>query len=144
MKLKKNTMILNVLLSIVLGAGLLTGMIWRAIQPNVVLPKLDLTAMAALILTALLLEYLLTGSKKRAWGLQTVLAAVTFLILPWAASLNGAGIKTALCGTVLFVILTRMFDWTTERTELMGNGKAAVTAAAFGLYLACQCLMGMI
>lgn len=143
MKLKKNTMILNGLLSIVLGAGLLTGMIWRTIQPNVVLPKLDLTVMAALILMVLLAEYLLAGSKKRVWAVQTVLAAAAFLLLPWAASSNGAGIRTAFCGTVLFVILTRMFDWSVERAELMGNGKAAVTAAAFGLYLACQCLQGM-
>ncbi len=142
--MKKNTMILNGLLAIVLGAGMLIGMVWRTVQPNVVLPKMDLTGMAALILIALLLEYVLTGAKKRAWAVQTVLAAVTFLVLPWAAALQGAGIQMTICGTVLFVVLTRMFDWTAERVELSGNGKGAMAASAFGIYLACQCLMGMI
>lgn len=142
--MKKNTMILNVLLAAVLTIGLLIGMIWRTFQPNVVLPKLDVPAMAALILLSLLLEYFLTGTKKRVWGMQIILAAVTFWLLPTVAGLKTAGIVTMLCGTAAFVILTILFDWTVERVELSGNGKGAMTAAAFGLYLACQCFMGML
>lgn len=142
--MKKNTMILNILLAAVLSIGLLTGMVWRTFQPNVVLPKLDLPAMAALILFSLLLEYFLTGTKKRIWGMQILLAAVTFWLLPTAAGLKTAGIVTMLCGTVAFTILTILFDWTAERVELSGNGKGTMAASAFGIYLACQCFMGMI
>lgn len=137
-------MILNVLLAAVLTIGLLIEMIWRTFQPNVVLPKLDVPAMAALILLSLLLEYFLTGTKKRVWGMQIILAAVTFWLLPTVAGLKTAGIVTMLCGTAAFVILTILFDWTVERVELSGNEKGAMTAAAFGLYLACQCFMGML
>lgn len=142
--MKKNTMILNILLAAVLSIGLLTGMVWRTFQPNVVLPKLDLPAMAALILFSLLLEYFLTGTKKRIWGLQILLAAVTFWLLPTAAGLKTVGIVTMFCGTAAFTILTILFDWTAERVELSGNGKGAMAASTFGIYLACQCFMGMI
>lgn len=142
--MKKESMILNTLLAVVLGAGLLLGMVWRAFQPNVVLPDLDIPAMAALVLIALVLEYLMTGTKKRAWALQIVLAAATFLVLPWAADLAYAGIKMAVCGTVVFAALTWMFDFAADRLEVTADSKLAVIPTAFVMYLACQCFMGMI
>ena len=142
--MKKDSMILNTLLAVVLGAGLLLGMVWKVFQPNVVLPDLDIPAMAALVLIALVLEYLLTGTKKRAWALQIVLAAATFFVLPWAADLYYAGIKAAVCGTVVFVALTWMFDFAVDRLEVTADCKYAVIPTAFVMYLACQCFMGMI
>ena len=119
-------------------------MVWRVFQPNVVLPDLDIPAMAALVLIALVLEYLLTGTKKRAWAVQIVLAAVTFLVLPWAADLYYAGIKVAVCGTVVFAVLTWMFDFAAERMEATTDCKFSMIPTAFVMYLACQCFMGMI
>ena len=142
--MKKESMILNTLLAVVLGVGLLIGMVWRVFQPNVVLADLDIPAMAALVLIALVLEYLLTGTKKRAWAVQIVLAAVTFLVLPWAADLYYAGIKVAVCGTVVFAVLTWMFDFAVDRLEVTTECKFAVIPTAFVMYLACQCFMGMI
>lgn len=142
--MEKKTMILNALLAATLGAGLLVGMIWRAFQPNVVLADLDIPAMAAIVLIALLIEYFVTGLQKRAWVLQIILAAVTFAVLPWAADLPYAGIKTALCGTVVFAVLTWMFDSIAQRLDVTTECKGAMVPTAFVLYLACQCFMGMI
>lgn len=142
--MKKNTMILNMLLAVVLTAGLMTGMIFRTFQPNVVLPNLDIPAMAALILTALLLEYLTVGTQKRAWVFQTLLTAVTFAALPFAVQLPSAGVETVVCATVAFVILTWLFDQAAERLSVVSNGKGAMIPTAFVLYLACQSFMGMI
>lgn len=142
--MKKESMILNTLLAVVLGAGLLTGMVWRAFQPNVVLPDLDIPAMAALVLIALVLEYLLTGTKKRAWTVQIVLAAVTFAVLPWIADLPYMGLMTVVCGTVVFAGLTWLFDFAVDRLEVTTDCKLAVIPTAFVMYLACQCFMGMI
>ena len=86
--MEKKSMTLNVLLAVVLGAGLLVGIIWKAVMPNVVLSDLDIPAMAAIVLIALVIEYLLKGTQKRAWAVQIVLAAVTFAVLPWAADLR--------------------------------------------------------
>lgn len=142
--MEKKSFVLNVLLAGVLGAGLLVGIIWRAFQPNVVLADLDIPAMAAIVLIALLIEYFVTGAQKRAWALQIILAVVTFAVLPWAADLYYAGIKVAVCGGVVFVVLTWIFDSVVSRLEVTTECKGVVIPTAFVLYLACQCFMGMI
>ena len=142
--MKKESMILNTLLAVVLAAGLLVGMVWRTFQPNVVLADLAIPAMAALVLIALVLENLIFGTKERAWVPQIVLAAVTFAVLPWAADLPVAGIKVAACGTVVFAALTWLFDSIVQRMEVTTDCKYAVIPTAFVMYLACQCFMGMI
>lgn len=142
--MKEKTWLLNTLLAMVLGAGLLIGEVSRAFVPNEVLPNLDITAMVAITLIALLVEYYMAGAGKRAWAVQILLAAVTFLALPWAADLFYAGVKTALCGGIVFGITTWLFDSIVKRMKVTTEGKGSLIPAAFILYLACQCFMGMI
>ena len=142
--MEKKSMTLNVLLAVVLGAGLLVGIIWKAVMPNVVLSDLDIPAMAAIVLIALVIEYLLKGTQKRAWAVQIVLAAVTFAVLPWAADLPTAGLAVTACGTAVFAVLTWMFDAVAQRMDVTADCKYAMIPTAFVLYLACQCFMGMI
>ena len=142
--MEKKSMILNTLLAVVLGAGLLIGIVWRAFQPNVVLADLDIPSMAAIVLIALLIEYLVKGTQKRAWAVQIILAAVTFAVLPWAADLPTAGVKLTVCGTVVFAVLTWLFDCVAERMDVTTDCKGAMVPTAFVLYLAWQCFMGMI
>ena len=141
--MKKNTMMVNTLLAVVLGAGLLAGMVWRTFMPYVVLPELDVIAMAAITLIALVVEYYMTGVQKRDWILQVVLATVTFGGLALAAELPYAGIKTFLVGAVVFAVVTFLFDSMVKRLEVTTDKKYAVIPTAFVLYLACQCFMGM-
>ena len=141
--MKKNTMMVNTLLAVVLGTGLLVGMVWRTFMPYVVLPELDIIAMAAITLIALVLEYYMTGVQKREWALQVVLAAVTFGGLALAAGLPCAGIKNFMVGAVVFTIVTFLFDSMVKRLEVTTDKKYAVIPTAFVLYLACQCFMGM-
>lgn len=142
--MEKKSFVLNVLLAVVLGAGLLVGMVWRAFQPNVVLADLEIPSIAALVLIALVIEYLVKGTQERAWLQQTILAAVTFAILPLAAGLSCAGVGVTLCGTVVFTVLTWMFDAVADRMEITADCKFAMIPTAFVMYLACQCFMGMI
>ena len=142
--MEKKSFVLNILLAAVLGAGLLVGMVWSAFQPNVVLADLELPAIAALILIALVIEYLIKGTQKRAWIVQIVLAAVTFAVIPFAAGYAAAGFKLILCGTAMFAALTFIFDSVAERVNVTCDCKCAMIPTAFVMYLACQCLMGMI
>ncbi len=142
--MEKKSFVLNVLLAAVLGAGLLVGIIWSAMVPNVVLADLEIPAIAALVLIALVIEYLWKGTQKRAWAAQIVLAAVTFAILPLAAGYAGAGIGLILCGTAVFAVLTFVFDSVAERLDVTCDCKCAMIPTAFVMYLACQCFMGMI
>lgn len=142
--MEKKSMDLNVLLAVVLGAGLLVGMVMKAVQPKIVLADLEIPSMAALVLIALLMEYFTKGTQKRAWGLQILLAAVTFGVLPMAAGLLVPVVKTALCGAAVFGILTWMFDFAADRIQVTVDCRYAMVPTAFVLYLACQCFMGMI
>ena len=142
--MEKKNFVLNVLLAVVLGAGLLVGMVWKAFQPNVVLADLELPAIAALVLIALVIEYLWKGTQKRAWAVQIVLAAITFAVILFAAGYAGTGIGLILCGTVMFTALTWIFDSVAERLDVTCDCKCAMIPTAFVMYLACQCFMGMI
>ena len=142
--MEKKNFVLNVLLAVVLGADLLVGMVWKAFQPNVVLADLELPAIAALVLIALVIEYLWKGTQKRAWAVQIVLAAITFAVIPFAAGYAGTGIGLILCGTAMFTVLTWIFDSVAERLDVTCDCKCAMIPTAFVMYLACQCFMGMI
>ena len=142
--MEKKSFVLNVLLAVVLGAGLLVGMVWSVFQPNVVLADLDIPSIAALVLIALVIEYLVKGAEKRAWVIQIILAAVTFAVLPFAAGYAGAGLGVTVCGTVVFAVLTWLFDAVADRMEITADCKYAMIPTAFVMYLACQCFMGMI
>lgn len=141
--MKKNTMLANTLLAVVLGAGLLVAMIWRIFVPNVVLPQLDVNAMVGITLITLCLEYYMIGKQERSWLLQVVLATVTFGGLALAAGLADAGFKTFVHGAVVFMVVTFLFDTMVRRLEVTTDRKCAVIPTAFILYLASQCFMGM-
>ena len=96
--MKKNTMMVNILLAVVLGIGLLVGMIWRTYMPYVVLPELDVTAYVGISLIALVLEYFFAGTQKRNWVLQVVYAAATFILLALVAGVAHNGYLSGLWG----------------------------------------------
>ena len=141
--MKKSTMMVNTLLPVVLGIGLLVGMVWRTCMPFVVLPKLDVIAIAGITLISLVVEYYMVGKVKRNWIPQILLAAVTFGGLGMAAGVAGVGINTFLVSAVAFAVLTFVFDSVVCRLEVTTDKKCAVIPTAFVLYLACQCFMGM-
>ena len=141
--MKKNTMMVNTLLAVVLGVGLLVGMVWRTFMPYVVLPRLDVNAYVGITLIALLLEYYMAGVQKRNWVLQIVLASLTFGGLSLAAGLSYGGVGTFVYGAAVFAVITFLFDSMISRMELTTDKKCAAIPTAFVLYLACQCFVGM-
>lgn len=141
--MKKSTMMVNTLLAVVLGIGLMVGMVWRTCMPNVVLPALDVISIVGIILIALVLEYYMAGKVKRSWVPQIVLAAVTFGGLGMVAGAPGVGVNTFFVGAIAFAVLTFVFDSMIARLEVTTDKKCAVLPTAFTLYLACQCFMGM-
>lgn len=141
--MKKNTMMANTLLAVVLGAGLLVAMILRTFVPNVVLPQLDLNAMVGITLITLCLEYYIVGKQERRWLIQIVLATVTFGGMPLAAGLLDTVLRNCITGAIVFTIVTFLFDSMVRRLEVTTERKCAIIPTAFVLYLACQCFMGM-
>lgn len=144
--MKNKDMLLNSLLAGILGIGLLAAMICRTFQPYIVLPKLNIPSMAGIMLIALVLEYYITSEMKRFWVVQSLLAGITFVLLPLAAGIISAGEAGLLffSAAMLFLSLLFVFTAITKRMNATLVPKTAVIPIAFGMFLACQSFAGII
>ncbi len=136
---------LGILLACVVGIAMLTAMLVRAFLPRVILPKLNAETLILLSLTALVLDhYLVRG--RRDFRLLPLYAALIFGLFPWLScfALPLEALRTALLGTVIFILTTLIFDSITERLSSGPASKAAPLISAFGLFLATQCLAGIL
>ena len=144
--MKENTFLLNILLVAAVGLALLACVVIKAFLPTVCLPRLDLPAMTALSLLALLAEHYLAPGAKRVWVPVLLLGCVTFGLLPVAAGLAGAdraGVL-ALAGGAVFGAVTWLFDQAAQRIGSGPAAKAAPVLTALGLFLASQCFTGIL
>lgn len=144
--MKNKTYLLNTLLAAVLGIYLMVCLFVRAFFPAVILPKVNIPNLVLLSLIALVLDHYLAPDAKRCYICIPVFAALTFGLLPFAASFAGAmeALKLALAGGIVFTVTTWLF---TEIQERLSSGPAAKAAAFFSavsLYMAAQCFMGIL
>lgn len=144
--MKNNTYMLNTVLAALVGICLLIAVFVRAFAPNVIIPQLDVINLVALSLAALLLEHYLAPNAKRCYVCAAIFAALTFGILPAAACFVTAAeaVKLAVLGAVVFTACTWLFTTMADRLSTGPAAKAAPLVSAFCLYLAAQCLMGML
>ena len=144
--MKNNKYMLNTLLAVVVLLAAATMMVLRLIQPAVILPKVNIPNLVLLSLVALLADHYLAPKAGRCYICISVLAAVTFGLLPFAAGIIGAGeiLKVALVGAVVFTATTFLFTSMADRLSSGPKAHAAALLSAFGLYLAAQCFAGMI
>lgn len=144
--MKNKTYTLNTLLAVILGAVLLIAVFVRTFAPAIILPELDLPNMVLLSLLALLLDHYLAPGAKRCYICIPVFSAITFGLLPFAACFVGAldALKLALIGCAVFTAATWLFTSMEDRLSTGPAAKAAPIVSALGLYLAAQCLMGIL
>lgn len=144
--MKENKYFLNTALAVTLGLALGAAVLVRAFAPAVILPELNAVSMVALSLMALLADHYLAPGAARCWICIPVLSAVTFGLLPFAACFAGLtqAALLAVKGGVVFTVTAFLFTSIQDRLSSGPAAKAAPLASAFGLYLAAQCLMGII
>lgn len=145
--MKENKYFLNTALAGVLGLWLLAEVLVRAFLPNHFLPQmLNIPGMVLLSLIALLLDHYIAKNAPRCYICIPVCAVLAFGLLPFAAcivSLQEAA-KLAVVGGAVFTVTTFLFSSVQERLASGPAAKAAPVLSAFGLFLASQCLTGMI
>lgn len=144
--MNENKYFLSTALAVTLGLALGAAIVVRTFAPAVIIPELNAVNMVLLSLIALLADHCLAPGAKRCWICIPVLSAVTFGLLPYAAcfvSLADAGLL-AVKGGVIFTVTTFLFTSIQDRLSSGPAAKAAPVCSAFGLYLAAQCLMGII
>lgn len=144
--MKNKTYTLNTLLAVILGAVLLIAVFVRTFAPAIILPELDLPNMVLISLLALLLDHYLAPGAKRCYICIPVFSAIAFGLLPFAACFVGAldALKLALIGCAVFTAVTWLFTSMEDRLSTGPAAKAAPIVSALGLYLAAQCLMGIL
>ncbi len=138
--------LLGIILALVGGVSALSLMLIRAFLPHIILPRIDALAIVLLSVIALVLDfYIAKGSSRKYWILP-IYAALIFGLFPYAAGLVYAldALKTALLGAVIFTVLTFLFDSMINRISIGRATKIAPAICGFGIYLAAQCLMGII
>ena len=144
--MKNKTYVLNSILACVLGVFLLVLIFIRALAPQIILPKLDVPMLTLISLTALVLDHYLAPGAKRCYICIPVFSALSFGLLGWAAGLVSPvdALILGIAGAVIFTALTWVFTSMVDRISSGPAAKAAPVVSAAGLYLAIQCLMGMI
>lgn len=144
--MKKNALKLNVLLAAVTGAACLALMLMGVFAPMAIPFKFDLTMMLGLSLIALTAEAYWGPAQRYPWPVTVVLGGVTFALLPWCAGVAGAvpAWKLGLCGAVVFGIAALLYSSIRERIATGPAAPLAPAGSALMLFLAGQCLIGLL
>ena len=141
--MKNNQYFRNIALTVLLGLALAVCTVIRAFAPYAVLPRLDVPNMVLLSMAALVADHYLTGSYKKVTVFTFIGAAVSFAVLPWIAGCSDIW-KLALTGGAVFTAGAWLFGSIQDRLSSGPAAKVAPLFSALSLYLASQCLMGMI
>lgn len=143
--MKNRTTILNSVLAVEVGLVLLVSMILKIMTPNLIIKAFDIPYIALLSLAALVLTSFFE-TKEGSWIQETILAGITFGLLPFASGMITVGqiLKFTVCGTTVFGVLDVLFCGVINRIEATNLSKASVIPTAFVLYLAYQSFNGWI
>lgn len=144
--MKNKSYTLNLMLVWVLGAVMLACVLVRTFVPAMIIPALDIPNMVLISLVALLVDHYAAPGAKRCYICIPVFAALTFGLLPFAACFvaGAEAIKLGVVGGVVFTVTAWLYTSIQDRLSSGPAAKAAPFMSAVGLYLASQCMMGMI
>ena len=144
--MKNKMYFLNAALTVVLFIAALAVILVRTFAPQIILPELDIPNLAVISLVALVVDCYAAPGAKRCYICIPVFSALSFGLLSWAAGLVSPvdALILGIAGAVIFTALTWVFTSMVDRISSGPAAKAAPVVSAAGLYLAIQCLMGMI
>ena len=144
--MKKNQYFLNTALAVVVLIACAACRLVRTFLPAAVLPQLDIPNMGALALIALIIDHYVAKGAKRCYICIPVFSALSFGLLPFCAGFATGmeALKLAILGGVTFTAVTWIFSAMEDRLSSGPAAKAAPILSAVGLYLALQCLIGIL
>ena len=137
---------LPTMLIAVMCLGLLAFVLVRTFLPHIIIPELDVPNMVLISLIALLADHYLAPGAKRCYVCVVLFGALSFGLLPFAACFVGAmeALKLGVLGGAVFTVTTWLFTSMADRLSTGPEAKAAPVMSALGLYLAAQCLTGIL
>ena len=144
--MKNNKFLLPMMLIAVLFAALLCGMLMQIFIPAVILPPLNIPNMVLLSVVALLADHLFTKGSQRNYVWVALFGVAAFALLPLMAGFACVHTfwKYGVVGGITFTITTFLFSSAAQRLRTGPKAPAAVILTGLGIYLAAQCLAGII
>ena len=147
--MKHNPLNRAVLLAAVVGLACLGLSVGGALAPMAILPKLDLPLMLGLSLIALTLDGYLGAGSKLSWPAllaNAALGGIAFGLLPWCAGAAGGtpAWVLGLAGGAVFGTASLLYTAALERIAPGPKAPLAPAGAALMLFLAGQCLSGLL
>ncbi len=139
----KKEFLLNQLLALAVAVYCLIWVLAGVFAPAAILPQMDFSMAVALSVLALAVESYLAPREKRNWVAVYVMAAVSFWVLPMAAGMQSP-VYTGAVNAAVFTVLALVFQTLRERMSSGPACKVAPVVTAGMLFLACQCLVGIL
>ena len=147
--MKHNPLKRSVLLAIVVGAACLALALAGIAAPMAIRPRFDLIMILGLSLIALTLDAYLDAGSKLSWPAllaNTALGGIAFGLLPWCAGVAGTAPVWALglAGAAVFGAASLLYSAALERIATGSKAPLAPAGTALMLFLAGQCLSGLL
>ncbi len=142
---KKHTL-LGFILAVITAAALLAVLITNAFFPHIILPRPNALAVILLSLVALVIDFYIAGDRKHDFRFIPLYGALIFGLFPLSAFVAQPieALKLAVMGAIILTVLTFIFDTICDRLSTSPASKLAPLISALGLFLAAQCLIGII
>lgn len=144
--MKKNLYFINILHTGVVALFCVAGIFIRTFSVNTILPRITIPLLIMLTLIPMVLEYYLVSDSERSPIVSMVLGGLAFTILPVCCGLTmGLPIwKLMVAGTAVFGVTDLLYRSIGERISSGSYSRFAPAANAVMLYLASQCLQGLL
>lgn len=138
--MKHHPYLLSILLSAVLFAACFTLYVVTIFAPMAVLPHFHLPNIALICLAALLLHRLLAPEGSAPWSGSTLLAGLSFGLLPLCTGLVGVDLawRLALAGGAVMGAMLFLFRAAMDRLRSSPASPLAIGVTAAALYLCAQ------
>ncbi len=144
--MSKKSNLLGIILALVTGITILTALILKTFFPRIILPQFNACNIVLLSLVSLVADYYIANRTNRNYPFVVLYSALVFGIFPLVCLILSpvGALRNAVMGAVIFTAVTWLFDSMTDRLSSTPASKEAPLVSAFGLYLAAQCLLGIV
>lgn len=144
--MKNNKYVLNIVLTVLLTAGLTAAVLVRTFAPIIILPKMSIPAVVLISVIALIVDHYFAPEAKRCYVCIPVFAGAAFGLLPFAAGfITPLGILIyGAAGAVIFTVTTWLYSALMDRLSSGPVAKLSPMLSGLGLYLCAQCFMNII
>ena len=144
--MKKNPYLVSILLTLEVGALCLITLLVGTFTPGVILPRISLPLLVLLSLIPQITVLYLAPNIHPPLLTTMVLAGVTFALLPLCANVdtNLSVWALFLTGTAVFGGVSLLYGSLARRMTACTKGPFTPAAQGLCLYLASQCLQGLI